>query len=545
MLKSHNLTKFERFQPFFEMKYVFILCLAVISSQAFSQTESLIHVGSAEGMTISTGGIFHADGMTITPTEDFTLSNTTLSRVSVSTAKLANQASRVYQFSNPSSSFSGSLSINYSDSELNGLSEQNLQLFIFDASSWHRQVTQNDASNNILSSSAFKLSLSEITAAVFFPNLILTASSIAENSPLGSKVIDLIGTDENVIGEQFTYSLVSGTGATDNASFKIIGSELQTNTALNFETKKTYSVRLRVTDAYGRFDEKLLSVAIADLNESPTALAISKSNLYESNTINQVVGLLSTTDQDAGDSHTYSLVSGSGSTDNAAFNVSGNQIRASRVFSFSNKSTYSIRVRTTDKGGLSFEEVYTVSISQLPTLTGTGNDFGTKIQATASTTPKISKGYTSNLNVSGSDIVSYNWNPSSSLSSTTTYNPGATPNQTETFSVTVTNRFGSSTTVSITVEVMEVWNLIANNILTPNGDGENDKFVAENLSSYPNNQLIILDRSSRVVYRKTGYANDWTGLFNGSPLPTDTYYYIFTFDSDVVAPIKGFITIIN
>ena len=140
--------------------------------------------------------------------------------------------------------------------------------------------------------------------------------------------------------------------------------------------------------------------------------------------------------------------------------------------------------------------------------------------------------------------MSYNWNPSSSLSSTTTYNPGATPNQTETFSVTVTNRFGSSTTVSITVEVMEVWNLIANNILTPNGDGENDKFVAENLSSYPNNQLIILDRSSRVVYRKTGYANDWTGLFNGSPLPTDTYYYIFTFDSHV-APIKGFITIIN
>jgi gliding motility-associated-like protein len=434
--------------------------------------------------------------------------------------------------------------MNYSDSELNGLSEQNLQLFIFNPSKWQRQLTQTDVTNNILSASASKLSLGEISSAVFMPNLVLTASSIAENNPLGSKVIDLIGTDENVIGELFTYSLVSGTGSTDNAAFTIKGLELQTNTALDFETKKAYSVRLRVTDAYGRFDEKSLSIAINDLNETPSAVAISKSNLYESNTINQLVGVLSSTDQDAGDSHTYSLVAGAGSTDNAAFNVSGTQIRASQVYSFASKNNYSIRVRTTDKGGLSFEKVYTVSISQLPTLTGTGNEFGTKIQAIASTSPKISKGYTSKLNVSGIDMLSYNWSPSASLSSANTYNPVATPSQTQSYSVTVTNVYGSSTTLSITVEVMEDWNIIANNILTPNGDGQNDKWVIENLSSYPNNQLMILDRSSRVVYRKTGYANDWTGLFDGSTLPSDTYYFIITLDSGKVSK-KGFITIVN
>jgi gliding motility-associated-like protein len=373
----------------------------------------------------------------------------------------------------------------------------------------------------------------------------LTASSIAENSSLGSKVIDLIGTDENVIGEQFTYSLVSGTGSTDNASFKITGSELQTNTALDFETKKAYSVRLRVTDAYGRFDEKSLSISITDVNETPSAMAITKSNLYESNTINQAVGTLSTTDQDAGDSHTYSLVSGTGSTDNAAFNVSGNQIRASQVFSFATKSSYSIRVRTTDKGGLSFEKVYTVSISQLPTLTGTGNEYGTKLQAVASATPKISKGLTSKLNVSGIEMASYSWSPSASLSSANTYNPTAKPSQTQTYSVTVTNVYGSSTTLSITVEVMEDWNIIPNNILTPNGDGENDKWVVDNLSIYPNNQVMIFDRSSRAIYRKTGYANDWDGYINGSPLPADTYYYILTLDSSgKKVSKKGFITIV-
>ena len=302
---------------------------------------------------------------------------------------------------------------------------------------------------------------------------------------------------------------------------------------------------MRVTDAYGRFDEKALPITINDVNEVPSAMAITKSNLYESNTINQVVGALSTTDQDAGDSHTYSLVSGVGSTDNTAFNVSGNQIRASQVFSSATKNSYSIRVRTTDKGGLSFEKVYTVSISQLPTLTGTGNEYGTQLQAVASTTPKISKGFTSKLNVSGIEMASFNWSPSASLSSTNTFNPVAKPSQTQSYSVTVTNVYGSSTTLSITIQVMEDFNIVANNILTPNGDGQNDKWEIDNLSSYPNNELIITDRSSRVIYKKSGYANDWDGMFNGAPLPSGTYYYVVYSNLGKKTSKKGFITITN
>jgi gliding motility-associated-like protein len=302
---------------------------------------------------------------------------------------------------------------------------------------------------------------------------------------------------------------------------------------------------LRVTDGYGRFDEKSLSISVNDVNETPSALTINKSNLYESNTINEVIGVLTTADQDAGDSHTYSLVSGVGSTDNAAFNVSGNQVRASQVYNFSTKNSYNIRVRATDKGGLSFENVYTVSVSQLPTLTGTGNEYGTQLQTIASTTPKISKGFTSKLIVSGSDVATYNWSPSASLSSTSIYNPIAKPSQTQSYSVRVTNVYGSTTTLNITVEVMEDVNITANNILTPNGDGQNDKWEIENLSSYPNNELVIVDRAKRVIFRKTGYANDWNGLFNGAPLPPDTYYFILTFDSASGKKVskRGFITI--
>jgi gliding motility-associated-like protein len=377
-------------------------------------------------------------------------------------------------------------------------------------------------------------------------NITLSNATIDENNAVGASIGTLASTDPDA-GDSFTYSLVSGAGSTDNSKFTLSGNTLKAAEAFDFETKSSYSIRIQTSDAGGLSFQKTLSISITDVNETPSAMAITKSNLYESNTINQVVGALSTSDQDAGDSHTYSLVSGVGSTDNAAFNVSGNQIRASQVFSFSTKNSYSIRVRTTDKGGLSFEKVYTVSISQLPTLTGTGNEFGTQAPTAASTSPKISKGYKSNLQVSGNNLVSYSWSPSKGLSSTSIANPVAEITETATYSVLVTNSFGSSVTLNITIEVMEDWNITANNILTPNGDGQNDKWEIENLSSYPNNELVIVDRSNRVIFRKTGYANDWNGLFNGAPLPPDTYYFILTFDSasGKKASKKGFITILK
>jgi hypothetical protein len=87
--------------------------------------------------------------------------------------------------------------------------------------------------------------------------------------------------------------------------------------------------------------------------------------------------------------------------------------------------------------------------------------------------------------------------------------------------------------------------ITANNILSPNGDGQNDNWQIENIISYPNNQLIIVDRSHRVIYKKTGYVNDWNGLYNGLPLPPDTYYYFLIFDSPSGKKVskKGFITI--
>src|SRR6185369_15028348 len=61
----------------------------------------------------------------------------------------------------------------------------------------------------------------------------------------------------------------------------------------------------------------------------------------------------------------YSLVAGAGSTDNSSFQIVGAQLRTAVVLSFATQSSYSIRVRTTDAGGLFFEKVFTISVNNV------------------------------------------------------------------------------------------------------------------------------------------------------------------------------------
>jgi len=194
--------------------------------------------------------------------------------------------------------------------------------------------------------------------------LLLSASSVAENAVPGTTVGAFSATDHDA-GDTLTYSLVSGTGSADNASFAINGDELRTIASFSAETKNSYSIRVRSTDQGGLFSEKVFSVSVTDVNESPEDIALSASSVAENAAVGTTVGTFSTADVDAGGTFAYSLVSGEGSTDNASFTISGRQLKVNANFNFEMKNTYSIRVRSTDQGGLFTEKVFSVSISNV------------------------------------------------------------------------------------------------------------------------------------------------------------------------------------
>jgi hypothetical protein len=197
-------------------------------------------------------------------------------------------------------------------------------------------------------------------------NLALSNSSVAENQPSGTNVGTLSTTDEDS-ADTHTYTLVTGAGDTDNASFQISGSTLKTNASFDFETKNSYTIRLQTSDGNGGTFQKQFTITVTNANDAPTDIALSKANVDENQPSGTPVGTFSTTDQDAADTHTYTLVTGTGDSDNASFQIVNGELRTNASFNFEAKNSYSVRVRTTDNGTPPkfFEEAFTISINDV------------------------------------------------------------------------------------------------------------------------------------------------------------------------------------
>ena len=64
------------------------------------------------------------------------------------------------------------------------------------------------------------------------------------------------------------------------------------------------------------------------------------------------------------------------------------------------------------------------------------------------------------------------------------------------------------------------------NTFTPNGDGINDTWVIKYLNYYPKSTVNIFNRWGQKVFSSIGYPAPWDGNYEGTALPSGTYYYI-------------------
>lgn len=193
-------------------------------------------------------------------------------------------------------------------------------------------------------------------------DLALSTDSVLEKQPSGTTVGTLSTTDADS-GDTFTCTLVSGVGSIDNASFSIVGNTLKTAASFVFLTKSSYTIRVRTTDSAGMSLESTFTITVINSNRAPTDLTLSSTSVAEKQPVGATVGTLSTTDPDAGNAFTYTLVSGEGSTDNASFSIVGDTLQTAAVFNYSTKSSYSIRIRSTDQNGLFTEKSLTITIT--------------------------------------------------------------------------------------------------------------------------------------------------------------------------------------
>jgi len=128
-------------------------------------------------------------------------------------------------------------------------------------------------------------------------DIALSNASVAENKPAGTTVGTVSATDPDP-GDSFTFTIVSGVG--DYASFTIAGNVLKTAAMFDFETKSSYSIRVRVRDLIGATYEEDFTIAVTDVSEGPIVTTSAGTTAYTENAAAVAVdGALTVADADS------------------------------------------------------------------------------------------------------------------------------------------------------------------------------------------------------------------------------------------------------
>lgn len=106
-------------------------------------------------------------------------------------------------------------------------------------------------------------------------------------------------------------------------------------------------------------------------NEAPTAVSISSNKVEEKKAAGTVVGTLSTTDPNSGDTHTYKITGGADKDD---FTISGNELKTAKEFTFdavsAGNNKKNIDIESTDAGGSTVSETFDIEITQASSNSG-------------------------------------------------------------------------------------------------------------------------------------------------------------------------------
>jgi len=105
------------------------------------------------------------------------------------------------------------------------------------------------------------------------------------------------------------------------------------------------------------------ALQIKNANDPPTALNFSDNQIVENTPLNTTVGILQTTDSDAGDIFVYNILSGN--TDNA-FAISNNKLIVNGLLDFESLNIYTLNIRSTDSGSESIENVFIINVLDAP-----------------------------------------------------------------------------------------------------------------------------------------------------------------------------------
>jgi len=356
---------------------------------------------------------------------------------------------------------------------------------------------------------------------------------ISERSATGTLVGKVTATEAAGTLQNWTITADDSNGAFSiDANGNILVAD---QVKLNNKVNTTVTLTITVSDGLNTSVAVPVTIQVKAVNQTPTLDAINNVTICPDGQ-EHTIQLTGASAVEPGQTYGFTII-----TDKAA-NFDKLSVSAAGLITYQLKTsasgTAAVTVTIKDNGGTAngasdtLRRSFNIDVATLGTIT-ISSDKGNS----------ISKGDIVNLSATGG--VNYRWdNADGIISGQQSAVLKVRPMQNTTYHVTASNNLGCINTADITITVVTDFKVDAVNLLTPNGDGKNDKWVIRNLDSYPNNEVKIFDRAGRLVYTRRNYSNDWDGTMNGSPLAEGTYYYILTIEGGAKTA-KGYITIIR
>ncbi|MBP6017179.1 MAG: cadherin domain-containing protein [Candidatus Promineofilum sp.] len=299
---------------------------------------------------------------------------------------------------------------------------------------------------------------------------------------------------------------------------------LKAGQTLDYETKKSYTLTVRVQDPEPLTATATITINVTDLSDEPPVMGDQSFNVVENSPNNNVVGKIAFTDLDVNDSHTFKILSGNGSGGGAFKIVNGSiAVNDSTQLDFETLTSFVLNVEIKDAGGALDTADITINVTNINekpvvndqifnglsenaangaivgTVTGTDpdNDPLEFLRTSGSAAFNINA-TTGQVTVVNSSLLNFETNPS------------------PTFVVTANDGKGQSDTATITVNLVNV-----NDPPKVTGSGIPDLIINEGTLSATRNLWAAFeddeDTDAELTFTITNNTN--ASLFSPQPIP--------------------------
>ncbi|QND13646.1 metal-binding protein [Rhizobium leguminosarum bv. trifolii] len=189
-------------------------------------------------------------------------------------------------------------------------------------------------------------------------NIQLSKTALSEDTPIWTTVGLLSAKDAD--GDALTYTLIDGA----NDHFRIKGNRIVTSKALDYETDKSHTIKVAVSDGKVTVQKDItinvLDVNEAPVNQAPTKLAFSRGSVSENIAIGTSVGLLTAVDPEGG-AVKWRL------TDDAdgIFKLVGNKIQTKAAIDYESTHSLTFTAEAYDAAGNATSHDFTVAVKDV------------------------------------------------------------------------------------------------------------------------------------------------------------------------------------